>query len=335
MRKNFRLDSAQAADARAALKILEGSGVSLEEAARIALHLEGDGNWKEIDIEQAVDAFLVDCRSRVKSGAMRPRTVEYYEENLWAFEAAHSGRLTDALTRKGLEQYFLGLGVSAVSRDTHFRAVRAWLNWCARQDPALVRKNPLQGLRLPKIVKETEIGFLSVEDAAAALTARTPHRWAIALHLFAGIRPEEIASRHKPGLDWRHVNRKERIIRIPGEMAKGSRRGSMARLIDGVPPTLWRWIKDAPAEGIIFPWQPGQIRAAAKRAAGFGPGKPWPHDGLRHTFATYHVAAYGDVAKTSLIMGHRGSADMIHRHYRGLATKAQGKAFFALVPGEG
>jgi hypothetical protein len=31
-------------------------------------------------------------------------------------------------------------------------------------------------------------------------------------------------------------------------------------------------------------------------------------------------------------MGHRGNADMIHRFYRGLTTKAAGKAFFELRP---
>jgi hypothetical protein len=61
-------------------------------------------------------------------------------------------------------------------------------------------------------------------------------------------------------------------------------------------------------------------------------GRPWPHDALRKTFCSYHVAFYGDAAKTSLIMGHRGSSDMIFRHYRGLCTKAAGKAFFELRP---
>lgn len=75
------------------------------------------------------------------------------------------------------------------------------------------------------------------------------------------------------------------------------------------------------------------MRAVAKQLAGFGPKKPWPFDGFRRTFATYHVAAFNDVGKTSLIMGHRGSTDMIHRHYRGLATAKAGKAYFSLVPG--
>lgn len=332
MRSNKRLTFEERRDAVEALGLLEGSGLTLAQAVRLALHLEGGGSWEDVTIERAISAFLADCRDRVKRKALRARTADFYEENLWPFEEAHKGQRVGDLDRKGLQAYFDQYPGKALTVAARFRAVRAWLNWCERQDPALVRDNPIRLVRLPQVVREEEIGFLTLDEVKAVLTAPRPYRWAIALQLFAGLRPEEITSPNKPGLLWEHIDREARTIRIPAEMAKGSRRGSMARIIDQAPANLWDWLADAPAAGRVLDRSPGMIRATAKRLAGFGPAKPWIPDGLRHTFATYHVAAFGDVAKTSMIMGHRGSTDMIHRHYRGLATKAQGEAFFGLVP---
>lgn len=53
---------------------------------------------------------------------------------------------------------------------------------------------------------------------------------------------------------------------------------------------------------------------------------------MRHTFATYATAYTEDAAKVSLWLGHEGKPQMLHRHYRGLTTKAQAEAFFALRP---
>ena len=50
----------------------------------------------------------------------------------------------------------------------------------------------------------------------------------------------------------------------------------------------------------------------------------------RHTFITYHVAAFGDPAKTQAIVG--TSAKMRAENYCGLASKANGEAYFKIMP---
>lgn len=325
MRRDRRLGLAEVADAREALGLLEGSNLTLAECVRIALRIEGSGEYRRVTLERAIDDFLADCRERVKRGALRARTVDFYSDHLWAFEEAFPGKELDGFQRRDLQRYF-DQGAGAAK----FRSFRALCNWALRQDPQLLRTNPLTGVRLPAVVREEEVAFLSLEDVQALLKAEPPYRWVFALCLFAGIRPEEIASSEKRGLQWEHINRAEKLIRIPADIAKGSRRGSMARLIDQAPDNLWSWLRDAPAEGPVFPLLPRQITYWARRLAGYTGDRKWPYDGLRRSFATYHVAAFNDVGKTSLIMGHRGSTDMIFRHYRGLTTRAQGEAFFAL-----
>jgi hypothetical protein len=57
---------------------------------------------------------------------------------------------------------------------------------------------------------------------------------------------------------------------------------------------------------------------------------PWRHNGLRHSFCTYRVAATQNVAQTALEAGN--SAHTIFSHYRALATETEGRAWFALAP---
>jgi hypothetical protein len=57
---------------------------------------------------------------------------------------------------------------------------------------------------------------------------------------------------------------------------------------------------------------------------------PWRHNSLRHSFCTYRVAATQDVPRTALEAGN--SASTIFGHYRALATEAEGKAWFAIMP---
>lgn len=126
-------------------------------------------------------------------------------------------------------------------------------------------------------------------------------------------------------LDRRTANA-ERIVRVPIECAKTG----VGRIIEGLPDALWHWLDAYPPAG-DFASVVSAAKAAdrARRLAGMD---EWPHDAIRHTFATYAVAFTGDAARVSLWLGHEGNASLIHRHYRGLATKAQAEAFFALRP---
>ena len=60
---------------------------------------------------------------------------------------------------------------------------------------------------------------------------------------------------------------------------------------------------------------------------------PWRHNGLRHAFCSYRVAASQDVPRTALEAGN--SAATIFAHYRALATEAEGKAWFMIEPKHG
>jgi len=53
-------------------------------------------------------------------------------------------------------------------------------------------------------------------------------------------------------------------------------------------------------------------------------------NGLRHAFCTYHFALHENENKTAAQAGN--SPAMIHAHYKGLATKKEAQAWFAVKP---
>ena len=56
----------------------------------------------------------------------------------------------------------------------------------------------------------------------------------------------------------------------------------------------------------------------------------WPHNALRHSFGSYHLAMHNDDLKTAFQMGN--SPTMVHRHYKALVTKSEAERFWALRP---
>lgn len=69
---------------------------------------------------------------------------------------------------------------------------------------------------------------------------------------------------------------------------------------------------------------------ALRKAAGIS---VWPHNALRHSFASYHLAAFRDPVRTAYLMGHRSGTDMLDSCYKGLVSGVDARQFWALRPG--
>jgi integrase len=58
---------------------------------------------------------------------------------------------------------------------------------------------------------------------------------------------------------------------------------------------------------------------------------PWPHDALRHSFASYHLAKFQNAPALALELGHQSNA-LIFSNYRRRVTEAEAAEYFNLVP---
>lgn len=63
------------------------------------------------------------------------------------------------------------------------------------------------------------------------------------------------------------------------------------------------------------------------------PARPaWPQNCLRHSHASYAVAAGASLENLLFEFGHTGSANVLRQHYVGRASKKAALEFFAIVP---
>lgn len=323
-RIDFALTPDQKADARAALKMLDGTGISLTEAARRAF--AGKRALKRVSVEECFDLFL---RDRLRAD-LRKSTVEYYSNVISVFSAEFGDRSMDDVSRAELIEWIDARPGSASTRASYTRAIRAMWRWAIQTEPPLAGVDITQGLRSSAPRREgAGSKILPVAECEAIMQGAGRYRSALAVMLFAGVRPQEVASRYKPSLTWEHVNCTEHMIRIPAEISKTRK----ARIMEGMPPTLWAWLQPGALRDPICPARSREAVERAAEIAGYGKKRPWPVDALRHTFATYHLAAFADPGKTALLLGHEGNPTMLYQHYRGLATKADAEKFWKIMPG--
>ena len=100
------------------------------------------------------------------------------------------------------------------------------------------------------------------------------------------------------------------FIHVGAKKAKSARR----RLVK-IEPNLHRWLDDAQrAREAVAPLNLRTRLLEARKAAKL---RRWPFNGLRHSFASYHLAHFKDAARLALEMGHTNT-NMIFGHYREL-----------------
>jgi len=68
------------------------------------------------------------------------------------------------------------------------------------------------------------------------------------------------------------------------------------------------------------------MRTLAKNA-----GVEIPRNALRHSFASYHLAKFGDAARLALDMGHT-TTKLIFEHYREIVRPDDGERYFNIFP---
>jgi integrase/recombinase XerD len=146
---------------------------------------------------------------------------------------------------------------------------------------------------------------------------------AFALLTFAGIRPEELKR-----LQWQnvHLDENDLCIIIDGSISK-----TRSHRIIPISENLKAWIETIPAsdrDGRVVPDNWHRKYAAVRHASGI---KGEQQDILRHSFASYHLAAHSDFNALQSAMGH-GTSEMILKHYKALIRKPDAIKFWSIRP---
>jgi integrase len=179
--------------------------------------------------------------------------------------------------------------------------------------------NPVAGSIRPKVPPKAP-GILSVAQARSLLEA-CPREIvaAVAIGLFAGLRQSEIER-----LEWKDVDLERGFIHVSAQNSKTAQR----RLVT-VSENLRSWLANGSTSNHSGPVCPANYRLLfhkAQQAAGIA---PWPKNALRHSFASYHLAAYQNAAGTALQLGHM-DARVLFAHYRELVTPDDARNFWQI-----
>lgn len=269
-----------------------------------------------ITIDELSDKFQTH-KAREK---LSRRYLDDLRHRLGRFCADMGGRVVAEMTSEEISTWLAGLNTAPVTVANYRRILGVLFSYAVSL--RATDHNPVTAAMKPKIVN-TDVGILKVAEARALLlaTSNLPEILpAIVIGLFGGVRDAEIRR-----LDWRNVNIDTGFVEIKAGTAKKASR----RLVE-IRPALRAWLE--PHRKLSGPvWPAGErgrkLHEQARCDAGL---HSWPHNALRHSFASYALAKWQNANALALEMGN--SPEIIMEHYREVVTPAEAEAYFALMP---
>lgn len=291
-------------------------------------------------VQEACDLYQA---SREKRG-ISERHTNTLRQVLGRFTASLGGKSAALLTPEDIEGWLHGLGVSPISVNSYRRLLNAVFQYAA--DRGAIKKNPVAQV---EVVKESKgkVGILTPDQMRTLLQAaqEEPDVLAtLAIGGFAGVRPEEIAR-----MKWSAIDLEHGQIDCGAELTKTAKQRYVK-----IEPVLSEWLRPVMCvfvssnEAAKRNIHAGNFRRrwdAVRKVAGFavrGTARtlakdkasqltPWPHDALRHSYASYHLAKFQDAAKLALQLGHE-SPRMIFDSYRERVKESDAAAWWQMLP---
>jgi integrase len=308
------LSESQRLDAKAALAILSGYGVSLEAAAQYyaKTHEASETQTVSEAIGQLLRAKKADKLSEVYLTDLAYR--------LGRFAETFGDRPLAGIGRGEIAQWLRNLDVIPLTRNIFYLRLSVLFSFAIEQ--GWVDLSPMQRSMRAKVIRADEPGILSPAQFAGLLSNASPETlpyWLIGG--FCGLRTAELKR-----LEWHDVDFEAGLIEVKRSKSKTASRRHIP-----IRPALEAWL--APYRGLEGRICPVGLRArleADRRRAGI---TNWPSNALRHSFASYHLAHFADASRLALEMGHKDST-LVFEHYRQLVKPAVAKSWWSILPAD-
>jgi integrase len=280
-------------------------------------HLARKRNVQERRVDQVVDELLGDKERGRDNSELSPRYVYQLRSDLVRFKSAFHINIS-SVTSALIDDWLKAQNVRARTRN-NLRTSIVTLFHFARARGYLPKGIPTEADDVARAKdRGGKIGILKPEQLAGLIEkAPADVKIYLALGAFTGMRASEILR-----LDWSEVNFEKGHITVAPEKAKTATR----RLVP-IQANLIQW---------LFPYRdrtgPAVEKRVEIRAIEFAKsqGIAWPRNALRHSYATYRLAAIADTARVALEMGN--SPQKLMTNYRELADEHDAKAWFAIAP---
>ena len=186
----------------------------------------------------------------------------------------------------------------------------------------MIDTNPVKRTSAPKLVDKAPEVF-SINELTALLNSAQSTSPDVVPMLtvaaFAGLRDAEIKR-----LDWNEIDLERGFIEVKASKAKSARR----RLIR-IQPNLATWLTPyASMSGAVVP---GNARTKIDRVCDSAGLQHWPLNGLRHSFASYRLAATNDAATVAAELGNT-STKMLYSTYREVVRPEEAERYWKIGP---
>lgn len=328
------LTSAAAEDAAEAFALLKDYGLYgrglLTEIARAYVESSGS-KWSFKTVRDAYREYVASFDPR------QDTTISLTKRFVGAFAERHGDvRVRDAVTPENVMSA-IAEGGSPATRNIIRSRLLAFVHWCSRPHRRYVKEAVWKAAAAIEKERSAERertvadlhsvrrafvslkhDFLTDEDARCGYTLRA------ALGFFCGVRTGEIGRLERCDLkdDWTLFVRK----------AKGYVTRECERSFT-VTDTARRWLETIDLDR-AFMKMPSQAEfdrwlTVLEKSDREGRTK-YPRNAMRHSFISYHIAAYENRALTCTIAG--TSDRMVKDHYRKCVSRTEGEEFFRIVP---
>ncbi|MEP7250479.1 MAG: site-specific integrase, partial [Spartobacteria bacterium] len=205
------------------------------------------------------------------------------KSRLGQFAETFNGKPVAEITSREVDQWLRSLSerdsgrpLAATTRNNFRRVLIVAFNFAHEQGYCV--SNPAQKSAKAKLV-EGVVGILTVEQTASLLESSSPALVPfLAVGAFAGLRRAELER-----LDWREVDFQSGLIEVTAKKAKSARRRFVR-----IQSNLASWLE--PYARMTGPVTPSDYREHFDRARADAGIVEWPHNALRHGFASYHLA---------------------------------------------
>lgn len=320
------LTQAQTDEAQAAFYRLRDEAFTLTEAIEFAARNFVPVN-KRLTVAEAYPLFVAD-KQRGKQGGLSEFTLEKYKARMKRLLVAFGGKQLSEVLPAHLKPIIDREGSGAINRYSDYSMFNTFFNWAlfheyTTSNPMKKIKNVVCDFGEPVVLPLADCRALMAAAHSQFDGAMAPF---LALALFCGMRPREIARLEKFG-SWDNIDLEAKTITLGVKIVKGGR----ARRIVEIPEAALAFL--LPHAVKRSPLVAKNHKAKLRSARAGMSDKNWKKDILRHTAISFHLAQHNNENTTAAWAGN--SPTIIHKHYRGTVKAADVPQFWAIRPGDG
>jgi integrase len=290
---------------------LQPLGKTLKDATEFYIAYFRDAE-RSISVSTLIEEYLAGQQRLNRSKAH----IYDLRQRLSRFKETFGDRPLRTVTTNEIDAWLHGLGLSAQSVNNYRSRIAALFSYGLKRE--YVERNPVSSVDKIKLIDEAPEIFAPEQIQNLLDSAPSDLLPCLALCAFAGLRTAEMLR-----MEWDAIDLPRSLINVSASNSKTAKR----RLIE-IAPNLAEWLSPYVARsGKIYPhsqrWYHHNVDLLRK-AVGLA---EWPNNGLRHSFASYHLAKHQNAPQLALLMGHT-TPRMIFDHYREVVTPAEAAQFW-------